>query len=167
MMSDYEYMALRAIFDVENELRQIFENNISYFLETNNFKIRLDDGEKYYLDKMDVTYEHSLIALIHTILLDKGHLQFLLPENIYSEMGNFKDWTWTFLEFIHTDGDYQLDDKCKFTYIEMFEIITECLVFLTARIFKQYDFNDAVKDFEPFEVSDGLCVDVTFSWGGD
>jgi len=167
MMSDLEYRALCAIHDVEQELQQIFENNISYFIETNNFKIRLHDGEKYYLDKVDGSYENSLISIIHTILLDKGHLQYLLPDDVYSEMDNFKDWTWTFLEFIHTDGDYQLDDKCKFTYIELFEIITGCLVFLTSRIFQEYGFYDAVKDFEVYEISEDLCVDVTFSWDSD
>jgi len=62
-MGDLEHNGLYAIWDIERELKKLFEENLSYFNEHDNFKIRLDDGSKFFLDWVDGSYEYSLLSI--------------------------------------------------------------------------------------------------------
>lgn len=166
-MGDLEQNGLYAIWDIERKLKDLFVGNLSNFKEHDNFKIRLDDGEKFYLDWVDGGYEYSLQSLIHKLLYDAGHLQRLLPEEIYDEIDDIENGWDNFLNFISLEGDdeYETNNDSNITYIELFVMIEGCLIFCMSSIFSQWDYDNSV--FHPYEIPDDFCINVSFSYLND
>jgi len=68
-----------AIKAIKSYFSEEIETGRKIFLEENNFKIRPNYGpNKFYLDRVEGSYEYSLQNLIHHILWEDGHYKSFL-----------------------------------------------------------------------------------------
>lgn len=109
--------------DVCEILEKIITTNLTRFKEEGTFKVRPGYGyDKFYLDRVDGSYDMSLQGLIHYILHDDGHYKKFLskkqlqdvdevikesPESIYSPDDDdeaYEEIQSDYLDFIYANS---------------------------------------------------------------
>lgn len=67
---------------LKGHLDSIIDSHAEIFKESGSFKVRTGVADnKFYLDRVDGTYEESLHSLIHNLLWEKKYYHDLLPES--------------------------------------------------------------------------------------
>ena len=131
--------------DVCDILDNIISDNTDYFEEEENFKVRPGYGyDKFYLDRVDGSYDMSLQGLIHYILHD-DHLyeKFLSEKQLEDEVATTKE----FPESIYGPND---DDenyaKVQYEYLDV--IYGSSIQFVAKRLMQEgFDVEETFLDY--------------------
>ena len=124
----------RILYDVKYILASIIEKNKDSFKKEGNFKVRPGYGyDKFYLDRVDGSYDMSLHGLIHYILHDE-HLyeKFLSEKQLEDQVAITKE----FPESIYGPND---DDenyaKVQYEYLDV--IYGSSIQFVAKRLMQE------------------------------
>ena len=114
----------KAIEKVNAILNQIIDENVAKFKKSKEFKVTPNYGyKKFYLDKIDGSYDNSIYSLIHYILYQEGiysnflnadqlkELEMVIkeyPMSIYGpneeEDENYEEIQYDFLDKVYSEG---------------------------------------------------------------
>ena len=135
----------RILYDVEYTLAIIIEKNKGSFKKEGNFKVRPGYGyDKFYLDRVDGSYDMSLHGLIHYILHDE-HLyeKFLSEKQLEDQVAMTKE----FPESIYSPNDDD-DDYAKIQYEYLDVIYWRSIQFVAKRLMKEgFDVEEDFLDY--------------------
>ncbi len=114
----------KAIQKVNVILNQIIDEHLAKFKKSKEFKVTPNYGyKKFYLDKIDGSYDNSIYSLIHYIMYQEGmysnflnadqlkELEMVIkeyPTSIYGpneeEDGNYEEIQYDFLDKVYSEG---------------------------------------------------------------
>jgi len=73
--------------EINNILEKNITENVGFFRKDDSFKVRPGYGyDKFYLDRIDGSYDMSLQGLIHHIMYEEGFYKKILNDKEYAEM---------------------------------------------------------------------------------